>query len=78
MATANEILASSTDLFAVTPGNTDLPDHQAIWVGVGGNLNVTLLNGRTLTITGIQSGTLLPVRVARITGGTAGSILLWQ
>ena len=77
MPTANEHLISSTDILVVTPGATDLPAHKAIWVGAAGSINVTLLNGNTVTITGVLAGTLLPIQVKRITGGTAGSMLLW-
>jgi len=78
MASANEHLISATELSTITPGATDLPDHKGIWVGTGGNLTVTLLNGNSVVITGVTSGTLLPVRVRRVTAATAGSLLLWS
>ena len=58
--------------------DTDLPDHIAIWVGVGGTLNITTLDGQTRTIAGIAAGTLLPLKVKQInSGGTAGSLLIF-
>jgi hypothetical protein len=77
MATANEHLISSTSLLPVTPGATDLGDHKGIWVGGAGSVIVTLLDGSSVTIAGVNAGTLLPVRVKRITGGTATLMLLW-
>lgn len=77
MATANEHLISSTSLTVVTPGATDLPDHKGIWVGGAGTVIATLLDGSSVTISGVNAGTLLPVRVKRITGGTATLMMLW-
>lgn len=75
---ANEHLVSATMVIPVTPGTTNLPDHKGIWVGGAGTINVTLLNGQTATISGINAGTLLPLRVRQINvGGTATLMLLW-
>lgn len=54
---------------AVTPDNSnDLADPtRGIWVGGAGNLNVDMLgDGSTVLFSGIQAGTLLPIRVRRI------------
>lgn len=77
MPTANEHMISGTSLIPVVPGATDLPEHKGIWVGTAGTVIVTLLNGQSVTLTGVPAGSLLPLRVKRITGGTAGSMLLW-
>jgi len=76
MLTANEHLISSRTF--LTPAlSTDLPDHRGIWVGTGGTLDVVDMGGSAHTIAGIQSGTLLPIRVRQITGGTASGLLLF-
>jgi len=77
MPTANEHLISATRVIPVTPGATDLVEHKGIWIGGAGSIIVTLLNGQTATVAGINAGTLLPLRVKRITGGTATLMLLW-
>ncbi len=53
---------------------------RALYVGVGGDLAVRMLDGGTVTLVGVQGGTMLPLRVDRVlaTGTTAGAILgLW-
>lgn len=65
--------------FAVTPNDAaDLPQiTRALHVGGGGNLAVLMMNGEALTFTGVQDGSLLPVRVSRVlaAGTTATSIV---
>ena len=64
----------------ITPGDQDLAVvTRALFVGVGGDLVVRLVGGETVTLAGVQGGSLLPLRVARVlTGTTAGAIVgLW-
>jgi hypothetical protein len=51
---------------------------RAVWVGGEGNLTVETWNGETVTIVGVQTGSLLPIAVRRVlTDTTATSIQLW-
>jgi hypothetical protein len=78
MPTANETMISATQLVPVTPGNTDLVPHKAIWVGGAGTLSVVCADGTTQVIAGVAAGTLLPFQAKRIVGATtATNILLW-
>lgn len=67
----------------VTPNNNCndqfAQPNRGIWVGASGNLRVQTYGGETLTIVGIQSGTLLPLVVKCIysTSTTATSIQIW-
>lgn len=65
--------------FAVTPDDAaDLPQvTRALYVGGGGTLAVQMMNGETLAFTGLQGGSLLPVRTGRVlaTGTTATGIV---
>ncbi len=68
-----------TGAVAVTPADgSDLTDvTRALWIGGAGNVAVVTLDGSTVTIKGVQAGTLLPIRVSRVksTGTTATDIL---
>lgn len=78
MPTANETIISATQLVPVTPGNTDLVPHKAIWIGGAGNLSVMCGDGSTQVLTGIAAGTLLPFQARRIlAASTATSIVLF-
>jgi hypothetical protein len=64
---------------AVTPSDsTDLTFvSRGLWIGGTGAVSVVMVGGDTVTFSGINAGTLLPVRVSRVrsTGTTATLIL---
>ncbi len=53
---------------AITPSDTvDLAKvSRGIYVGVAGNVTVIMKGGATLTFTGVQAGSLIPIRVTRV------------
>ena len=62
------------DAAAVTPSDTaDLPQFSVIYVGGSGAVNVTTAQGTAVTFSGLNAGTVLPVRGRRVwaTGTTA-------
>jgi hypothetical protein len=66
----------------VTPSDsTDLATSgRALWVGTGGDVNLTTVDGSTFVMKNVPSGTMLPIRAARIrsTSTTATDIVvLW-
>lgn len=65
--------------FAVTPNDSADMDFvtRAIYVGVAGNVKMTLLGGTTVTFVGLVAGGLYPLRVKRIwsTGTTASNLI---
>lgn len=70
----------ATRLFAVTPDDTTLlaESTRAVYVGGAGNISVLPVGqGTSVTLTGVQGGTILPIRVARVnaTGTTATAIV---
>lgn len=59
--------APAIGAFAITPGNAELAQWtRAIWVGTGGNINVTFPDDTAVVLTGVPSGTLLPIRAKRV------------
>jgi hypothetical protein len=65
--------------FAVTPNDsTDLTTFaRALFIGTAGAVSVVTVGGDTVTFAGLPSGSVLPVRVARVrsTGTTATNIV---
>ena len=63
----------------ITPSDTvDLSDPtRGIYVGVSGNIKVTLVSGGTVTFLGAISGSILPVQAIRVyaTGTTATNMI---
>jgi hypothetical protein len=66
----------ASDAFAVTPSDSAAQRAYAVWVGGAGNVAVRTEDGTTVTFTGAQAGTILPVRVSQVlaTGTTATAI----
>ena len=74
--TANATV-SAHGAVAVTPNDsTNIPETRALFVGVAGNLNVTMADGMTLVFTNVPVG-IFPIQVTRIlsTNTTASSII---
>ena len=74
------LIGSARDALAITPSDsTDLADiPKAIYVGVAGNLVVTLVDdASSVTFVGVQAGSVLPIRPKRVhaTSTTASSLL---
>lgn len=69
----------STFYAAVTPSDTvDFDDlARALYVGGAGNVVAVRHDGTTVTFTGVQAGTVLPIAVRRVnsTSTTATSIV---
>lgn len=62
---------------AVTPSDsTVIPMTRALWVGIGGNIKVTDING-DVTYVGVISGSIVPFQVNKVwsTGTTATNIV---
>lgn len=67
---------------SITPDDaSDLPVlPRAIYIGSGGDIAVTLADGDSVTLTGVPTGALLPLRTQRVrqTGTSAtGLVALW-
>lgn len=66
------------EAFAVTPADgADLALYtRGIWVGGAGNINLDTVGGNTILISGIQAGTLLPIRAKRIRSTSTTATLI--
>jgi hypothetical protein len=63
---------------AVAPSNsTEITTTRSLYVGTGGNVAVTMVDGDQVTFSNVPSGTMLPIQViqVRATGTTAADIL---
>ena len=65
---------------AVTKSDTaEMPICRSLWIGVGGDIKVTMADGQDVTFVGVPSGSVLPVQVIRVwntgTGAGVASIL---
>jgi len=68
------------DAEVVTPSDTVnlLKISRAVYVGVGGNVSVEMAKtGTAIVFTGVQAGSVLPIRVSRVnaTGTTATNMV---
>ena len=65
--------------FAITPNDgTNIAEiTRALYVGTGGAVSLVLASGAEIVLSGVQGGTLLPLRVQRIkaTGTTAAALV---
>ncbi len=65
--------------FAIVPNdNLDIAETtRALYIGVGGNLTVTMASGQMLSFSSVPDGSLLPLRVLRVhaSGTTADDIV---
>lgn len=62
----------------ITPADSDLTNEmRSLYIGSGGNLKVTTVNGHAVTFANVAAGTIIPVSVKRVwsTGTTASSII---
>lgn len=72
------ITPSNTTDLTLSGSTIDAGDTGAcIYVGVGGNLVVTMIGGQTVTFLNVASGNFLPIQVKRVwaTGTTATNLL---
>ena len=72
-------LYTARKLVAITPSDTVslVEAVRALYVGAGGNISIVPLDGPAVTLTGVQSGSILPIGAARInaTGTTAAELV---
>ena len=74
-----ELTAPADYGFSIVPNDSaELLDvTRAIYVGSGGTLVAVLATGAQVTLTGLQGGTIIPIRVRRVnaTGTTATGLV---
>jgi hypothetical protein len=76
----NSNIMVSTNTYTLYSGTntTGSVEPCVLYVGTGGDLNVTTAGGDAVSFVGIASGTFLPVQVIRVTAATAADIIaLW-
>lgn len=75
--TADATVSAYSAKAVTTSDSADILDTRALYVGVGGDVKVTMAYGDVVTFVGVPSGSILPVQVTRVwaTGTAANSIL---
>ena len=76
------LTSPATNAISLTPDDTTPLGtvSRAIYVGAGGDLSVEMQSGQIVDFQGVQSGTILAIRVLKVrqTGTTAAGIVsLW-
>ncbi len=56
----------ASDAFPVTPSDTAIIAARALYVGTGGNVTLTTVQGVDVLFANVPDGTILPVRVKRV------------
>lgn len=73
-----EVVAPAAAAVAVTPSDTTIiAATRALYVGVAGNVTVTMMDGADVTFTGMLAGVIYPLRVTKVlsTGTNATNIV---
>lgn len=75
--TANATVSSYDARAVTTSDTTNINPTRGLYIGGAGNVVVDMALGTTITFTGVQAGTVLPIQVTRIyaTNTTATSIV---
>lgn len=70
---------TAIDGFTVTPSDSAglTRTVRSLYVGTGGNMAVTTVEGNNVTFVGVQSGTVIPIQAQKVlsTGTTASNIV---
>lgn len=74
---ANATVAAHGAVAVTTDDSTEIPTTRSLYIGVGGNIKVTMADGQVITFSNVVGGSILPVQVDIVwsTGTTASSII---
>lgn len=71
--TANATVSSYDARAVVTSDTTNIPPTRGLYIGSAGNVVVDMAYGTTITFTGVQGGTILPIQVTRVYAATTAT-----
>jgi hypothetical protein len=54
----------------------EIPVTRALYVGVGGDIAVTMADGQVVTFVGVPTGIILPIQVSKVMLATTATSLL--
>ena len=58
---------SARGAVSITPNDTNnINNTRALYIGVSGNLRVSMVDGQTVTFQGLLAGSILPIQVTRV------------
>ena len=63
------------DAFVITPnsGANLATPVRALWVGAAGDICLVTMKGTSLTFTGVNAGSILPIQCIRVNATTSGT-----
>lgn len=62
--------------FNITPSDTKEIIALALYIGTGGDVSVTLVEGGSVTFKNVLAGTILPVHVTKVAAATTASDII--
>lgn len=54
----------------------EIPVTRALYVGVGGDIAVTMADGQVVTFVGVPTGVVLPIQVSKVMAATVATSIL--
>lgn len=60
----------------VLSDTVEIPVTRALYVGVGGDIKVTMADGQVVTFVGVPTGIILPIQVSKVMLTTAATDIL--
>lgn len=75
--TANATVAAHGAASVTLSDSADIPNTRSLFIGVGGNIQVTMADGQTVVFKNVNTGSVLPVQATRVwtTNTTATDIV---
>lgn len=76
--TANATVSAHGAADVTLSDTAEIPMTRALYVGTGGSIKVTMVDGQAVTFTNVPSGSILPIQVIKVwsTGTTSASAIL--
>ena len=73
---ANATVGAHGAVVVVPDDLLEIPVTRALYVGVGGDIIVTMADGQVVTFVGVPTGIVLPIQVSKVMLATAATDIL--
>ena len=79
--TANATVSAHGAASVTLSDSTEIPMTRALFVGTGGTIKVTMVDGQDVSFTNVPNGSILPIQVIKVwntgTSGASGILALY-